>query len=135
MSRRGWNILTIAFVCGALAAITAPTTARAAGPVSDELGVVTIPKGAPITIGGMWVLSGADTALGTDSKRGAEIAFKDAGNKILGHPIKFTLEDDQCNAEGGLAAATKLASVPNIVAVLGSACSSVCTPAKHCALA
>ena len=103
--------------------------AATAGPVTDELGVVAIPKGAPITVGGMWVLSGADTALGTDSKRGAEIAFKDAGNKILGHPIKFTLEDDQCNAEGGLAAATKLASIPNIVGVLGSACSSVCTPA------
>jgi branched-chain amino acid transport system substrate-binding protein len=126
MSR--WNILTIAFIGGALAAITAPTVTQAAPP-KDELGVVTIQKGAPIVVGGMWVISGADTALGTDSKRGAEIAFKNAGNKILGHPIKFQVEDDQCNSEGGLAAATKLASVPNIVAVLGSACSSVCTPA------
>jgi len=111
-----------------LAAITAPPVTQAAPP-KDDLGVITIPKGAPITIGGMWVISGADTALGTDSKRGAEIAFKNAGNKILGHPIKFTVEDDQCNSEGGLAAATKLASIPNIVGVLGSACSSVCTPA------
>jgi len=128
MSRRGWNILTIAFI-GALAAISAPAGTQAASPVKDELGVVTIPKGAPIVVGGMWVISGADTALGTDSKRGAEIAFKNAGNKILGHPIKFTVEDDQCNSEGGLAAATKLAANPAMVAVLGSACSSVCTPA------
>ena len=128
MSRRNWSILTIAFVCGALAAIAVPTVTRAAAP-KDELGVVTIPKGAPIVVGGMWVISGADTALGTDSKRGAEIAFKDAGNKILGHPIKFLVEDDQCNSEGGLAAATKLAANPAMVAVLGSACSSVCTPA------
>ena len=129
MSRRSWNIFAFSFLGVLLAAIAAPTGAQAAGAVKDELGVVTIPKGAPIVIGGMWVISGADTALGTDSKRGAEIAFKNAGNKIVGHPIKFVVEDDQCNAEGGQAAATKLASVPNIVAVLGSACSSVCTPA------
>src|SRR5260370_42318966 len=110
MSQRGWSILTIGFLGGLVAAITVPTMAQAASPVKDELGVVTIPKGAPIVVGGMWVISGADTALGTDSKRGAEIAFKNAGNKILGHPIKFTVEDDQCNAEGGLAAATKLAA-------------------------
>jgi branched-chain amino acid transport system substrate-binding protein len=128
MSQRSRSTLTIALVCGALAAIAVPTVTRAAAP-KDELGVVTIPKGAPIVVGGMWVISGADTALGTDSKRGAEIAFKDAGNKILGHPIKFLVEDDQCNSEGGLAAATKLAANPAMVAVLGSACSSVCTPA------
>src|ERR1700741_3853309 len=80
-------------------------------------------------LGGMWVLSGSHTALGTDSKRGAEIAFKEVGNKILGHSIKFTVEDDLCNAEGGPTAATKLASNPSNVAVLGSAFSSVCTPA------
>lgn len=130
MSQRSWNILAFAFLGVLLGAVAAPTGAQAAAaPIKDELGVITIPKGAPIVVGGMWVISGADTALGTDSKRGAEIAFKDLGNKIAGHPIKFTVEDDQCNAEGGQAAATKLASVPNIVAVLGSACSSVCTPA------
>ena len=103
--------------------------AQTAGPVTDEIGVITVAKGAPITIGGMWVLSGADTALGTDSKRGAEIAFANAGRKVVGHGIKFVVEDDQCNAEGGQTAATKLAATPGIVGVLGSACSSVCTPA------
>ena len=44
------------------------------GPVTDEVGVAKIPKGAPIQIGGYWVLSGADAALGTDQKRGAEFA-------------------------------------------------------------
>jgi branched-chain amino acid transport system substrate-binding protein len=129
MAQRIQSILTIALMSTALTAVAIPAMAQTAGPVKDEMGVVTIPKGAPITIGGMWVISGADTALGTDSKRGAEIAFKDAGNKILGHSIKFVVEDDQCNAEGGQAAATKLAANPNMVAVLGSACSSVCTPA------
>jgi branched-chain amino acid transport system substrate-binding protein len=101
--------------------------AQTKGPVTDELGVVEIPKDAPITIGGYWVISGADTALGVDSKRGAEIAFDEINNKIAGHPIQMIVEDGGCNAEGGQTAATKLATVPNIVAVLGPACSSAAT--------
>ena len=92
------------------------------------LGVIRIPKGAPVQIGAYWVLSGPDTALGLDSRRGAEIAIKDYGSKILGHPIKFNVEDDQCNAEGGQTAATKLAANPQTVVVLGPACSSAATP-------
>src|SRR5271166_156652 len=113
----------------ALLAMAHTATAATVGPVTDDLGVVKIAKGAPIQIGGYWVLSGADTSLGLDGKRGAEIAFADIGNKLLGHPIKFTVEDDLCNAEGGQTAATKLASNPQIVIVLGGACSSAATPA------
>ena len=98
------------------------------GPVTDDIGVVRIPKGAPIQIGGMWVISGADTALGLDEQRGVQIAFKDLGGKVLGHPLKLNTEDDQCNAEGGQTAATKLAANPQTVVVLGPACSSVATP-------
>ncbi len=98
------------------------------GPVSDPIGVVRVPKGAPIVIGGYWVLSGADTALGLDEKRGVELAIKDEGDKLLGHPIKLDAEDDTCNAEGGQTAATKLAATPNMVIVLGPACSSAATP-------
>jgi branched-chain amino acid transport system substrate-binding protein len=103
--------------------------AQTLGPVTDDLGVVKIPKGAPIIIGGYWVISGADTAMGIDSKRGAELEFKSLGDKLLGHPIKLTVEDDLCSAEGGQTAATKLASNPQIFIVLGGACSSAATPA------
>jgi branched-chain amino acid transport system substrate-binding protein len=103
--------------------------AQTLGPVTDDIGVVKIPKGAPIQIGGYWVMSGADTAMGIDSKRGAELYFKSAGDKVLGHPIKFTVEDDMCNAEGGQTAATKLAANPQMFVVLGGACSSAATPA------
>ncbi len=99
------------------------------GPVTDPIGVVKIPKGAPIQIGGYWVLSGADTAMGVDSRRGAELAFRNIGDKLLGHPIKFSVEDDLCNAEGGQTAATKLAANQQILIVLGGACSSAATPA------
>jgi branched-chain amino acid transport system substrate-binding protein len=106
-----------------------PLHAATLGPVTDPIGVVRIPKGAPIQIGAYWVMSGADTSMGIDSKRGAELAFKSIGDRLLGHPIKFTVEDDQCNAEGGQTAATKLAANPQILIVLGGACSSAATPA------
>ncbi len=116
----------------AVAACTLPlswTSAETKGPVTDDLGVIELPAGAPITIGGYWVLSGPDTALGVDSKRGVEIAIDDIGGQILGRPIQFIAEDDGCNAEGGQTAGTKLSTIPNIVAVLGSACSSAATTA------
>ena len=72
--------------------------AETKGPVTDELGVVEIPKDAPITIGGYWVISGPDTALGVDSKRGAVIAFDEINNTIAGHQIQMVVEDDSCNA-------------------------------------
>jgi branched-chain amino acid transport system substrate-binding protein len=131
--------MIVAFVCrlavqavvaGVCLLTTYPTRAgETLGPVTDPIGVIKIPARAPIQIGGYWVLSGADTALGLDSKRGAEIAIADIGDKLLGHPIKLNVEDDLCSAEGGQTAATKLASNPQTVAVLGGACSSAATPA------
>ncbi len=119
-----------AFAAAALVASLsmAATAAETKGPVTDEIGVVEIPKDAPIVIGGYWVISGPDTALGLDSKRGVEIAFDEINNTIVGHPIQFVVEDDGCNAEGGQTAATKLSAVPGIVAVIGPACSSAATP-------
>jgi branched-chain amino acid transport system substrate-binding protein len=70
------------------------------------------------------VLSGPDLALGLDASRGAEIAFDDRKNLLLGHPIKYLPEDAGCSVEGGQAAATRIASNKNIVAVIGPACSS-----------
>lgn len=111
-----------------LLAIAHAASAATVGPVTDPLGVIRIAKGAPIQIGAYWVLSGADTALGLDEKRGVEIAFKDLGGKVQGHPLKLNAEDDGCNAEGGQTAATKLAANPQTVIVLGPACSSAATP-------
>jgi branched-chain amino acid transport system substrate-binding protein len=122
--------LGLANVCAAagLVAIAHAASAATVGPVTDPIGVIRIAKGAPIQIGAYWVLSGADTALGQDEKRGVEIAFKDVGGKVLGHPLKLNAEDDGCNAEGGQTAATKLAANPQTAVVLGPACSSAATP-------
>ncbi|MDH3474379.1 MAG: branched-chain amino acid ABC transporter substrate-binding protein [Rhodospirillales bacterium] len=105
-----------------------PAGAETLGPVTDDIGVVKIPKGAPIVIGGYWTLSGPDTALGLDQKRAVEVAFDDRNNEVAGHPIRFIAEDGQCNAEGGQTAATKLASNQQMVVVVGPDCSSSATP-------
>jgi len=119
------SCLALGVVLGSIAVAQAAETK---GPVTDDVGVFVIPKGAPIQIGGYWVLSGADTALGLDQKRAVEIAIKDHGSKLVGHPVKFNVEDSLCNAEGGQTAATKLAANPNTVIVIGPSCSSEATP-------
>lgn len=121
--------LAVAAILGVGAITSTPAHAVKVGPVDDPLGVVKIAKGQPIVVGGYWVLSGADTALGLDSKRAVEVYFQQVKNQLVGHPIKFTVEDDLCSAEGGQTAGTKLAANQQIVAVLGGACSSAATAA------
>jgi branched-chain amino acid transport system substrate-binding protein len=70
------------------------------------------------------VVAGEDASLGIDSRRGIEIALDDVGGVLLGHPIRLIGEDSGCTAEGGAAAATRLAANGAIVAAIGSSCSS-----------
>ena len=132
------RVLTIFIVLAAvitLAAAPALAQQKKAEPAkkaefkyTDPMGVVKIKKGDPIHIACWMVVAGPDASLGTDTKRGVEIAVGDVGGKVLGHPIKITTQDTGCNAEGGQAAATKLASDPTIVAAVGSNCSSEAKP-------
>ena len=92
--------------------------------VTDPIGVVKLRPGEPIHIGYWFVISGPNTSLGTDTVRGMEIASDEFGGEIKGHPIKISGQDTGCGAEGGQAAATKLAADPSIVAAIGSNCSS-----------
>jgi branched-chain amino acid transport system substrate-binding protein len=98
------------------------------GPVNDPIGVVKVGPGEPITIAYWLVTSGSDGSLGTDSKRGIEIAIDDVKGKLLGHDIKLIGEDSGCNAEGGQTAATKLAANAAVVVAIGSSCSSEAVP-------
>jgi branched-chain amino acid transport system substrate-binding protein len=93
-----------------------------------KLGVVKIKADEPIHVASWMVIAGPDASLGTDTRRGVEIAAADKGGKLLGHPIKLTFQDTGCNAEGGQAAATKLAADPTILAAIGSNCSSEAKP-------
>ena len=90
---------------------------------TDELGCVTIGPTDPVHLAFWGVLSGANTSLGEDSKRGVEIAIADAGGKWQGHDFLLTSEDGLCTPEGGATAASKLATDTSIVALVGSSCS------------
>jgi ABC-type transport system substrate-binding protein/ABC-type branched-subunit amino acid transport system substrate-binding protein len=90
---------------------------------TDAIGCMEIAPGDPIRIAYMFVVSGSDESLGIDTKRGVEMAIDDTP-ELLGHPIELIGEDSQCNAEGGQAAAQKLAADPTVVAVIGTNCSS-----------
>jgi branched-chain amino acid transport system substrate-binding protein len=94
----------------------------------DPIGVIKIKPGEPIHIACWLVIAGPDAALGTDAKRGVEIAIDDKGGKLLGYSIKLSAQDTGCNAEGGQAAATKVAADPTIIAAVGSSCSSEARP-------
>ncbi|MDI6755919.1 MAG: branched-chain amino acid ABC transporter substrate-binding protein, partial [Thermodesulfobacteriota bacterium] len=103
-------------------------TKKEAFKYEDKIGVVKIKKGESVHIAAWMVVAGADASLGTDTKRGVELAIEDKGGKIAGFPVKLSVQDTGCNAEGGQAAATKLAADPTVVAAIGSNCSSEARP-------
>ncbi|MEN9934203.1 MAG: hypothetical protein RLZZ387_782 [Chloroflexota bacterium] len=102
----------------------AATEAAAGGAPEDEIGVVEIAPGDPLVLAYAMVTNGANASLGEDARRGVEIALDDVNNEVLGTPIELIGEDTGCSAEGGQAAATKLASNTQIVAIVGTSCSS-----------
>ena len=114
----------LAMTCLAATMLSGLACAETLGPVTDDIGVVKIAKGQPILIGGLLVLSGPDLALGVDANRGAEIAFADHKDTLVGHPIRYLPEDGQCSVEGGQTAATRIAANKQIVGVIGTSCSS-----------
>ena len=101
-----------------------PTAPPPAFLCADAIGCVDVAPGDPIHIAWALTVSGATAALGKDSKGAIEIAIDDRGGELLGHPIDLTGEDSLCNAEGGMAAGTRLAADPTIVGIIGTNCSS-----------
>ena len=122
MSKKVAPLMGLLVIAGLLLAACQP----AAQPYTctDAIGCVDIAPGEPVHIAWAMVVSGGDSTLGIDSRRGVEIAVEDKGGEILGHPIELTGEDTGCNAEGGQAAAQKLVADPTIVAIIGTSCSS-----------
>jgi branched-chain amino acid transport system substrate-binding protein len=111
-----------------LVAVSVSAQTKEAFKYEDKIGVVKIKKGESVHLAAWMVVAGADASLGTDTKRGVELAIEDKGGKIAGFPVKLSVQDTGCNAEGGQAAATKLAADPTIVAAIGSNCSSEARP-------
>ena len=96
---------------------------------TDAIGCAEIAPDEPVHIAYMLTISGATAFLGEDSKGAVEIAIDDRGGELLGHPIQLSGEDSLCSAEGGQTAATKVASDPSILGVIGTDCSSAATAA------
>ncbi len=95
----------------------------------DELGCVVIGPDEPVHIAYMLTISGATSFLGEDSLGGIQIAIEDRGGELLGHEIELTGEDSLCNAEGGQAAAQRIAADETVLGVIGTSCSSAGTAA------
>src|SRR3989442_15598566 len=119
--------LTVALLLAVGAYFVPAVPAATLGPGADPVGVVKVNKGQPVTIAYWLVGAGPDASLGVDSRRGIEIAADDKQTD-LGFPSKLIGEDSGCNAEGGVTAATKIASNQNVVAAIVSSCSSEAVP-------
>jgi len=98
---------------------------------ADQFGCVVYKPGEPIKLGTLLAISGDVAFLGTDSQHGAQLALDNLdGNmdgklgQTLGHNWTMVNEDDLCSKDGGQAGGTKLASEPNLLAVIGTSCSS-----------
>ncbi|MGH8925171.1 MAG: branched-chain amino acid ABC transporter substrate-binding protein [Acidimicrobiia bacterium] len=99
---------------------------------ADEFGCVTVAAGEPIKLGTLMVITGENQTLGLDSQYGAELAvdywgdnaFDGTVGQVLGHDIELVNEDEGCSAEGGTAGAQRLVTDTQIVAVIGTSCSS-----------
>ena len=122
-------------------ASTAPSGAQSAAPSgaggsaaevceADEFDCVQVAEGDPIVIGTALVITGPDASLGLDSQYGSQVAVNLRG-QVLGRDVELNNQDDGCTADGGTSAANLLRSIEEIVAVIGTSCSSAGVPAAQ----
>jgi branched-chain amino acid transport system substrate-binding protein len=95
-----------------------------------EFGCVEVGPDEPIKLGTLLVISGPNSSLGLDSQYGVQIAADMYGD-VKGHQIELENQDEGCAAEGGQTGAQALVSDPEIVAVIGTSCSSAGIPAAE----
>ena len=91
---------------------------------TDAIGCVNIASGEPVKLGVLQAISGKVASLGIEQIRGIELAMGKRDNQLLGHPIELEIEDTGCSEEGGANAALRIVSDPQIVAIIGTSCSS-----------
>ena len=89
----------------------------------DELGCVEVGPDDPIVIAAMLSLSGATSFYGEDSLGGIELAILGRDGMLLGRDVTVVEEDSLCSAEGGQAAAQRVAADESIVGIIGTTCS------------
>lgn len=97
---------------------------------ADEFGCVEVAEGDPIVLGTALVITGPDASLGLDSQYGSQVAVNLRG-QVMGRDVELNNQDDGCSADGGTSAANLLRSITEIVAVIGTSCSSAGVPAAQ----
>ncbi|MCI0544554.1 MAG: branched-chain amino acid ABC transporter substrate-binding protein [Actinobacteria bacterium] len=131
--KRNLGFLALLAVLSLVIAACAPGEAETPAECeADEFGCVEVAGGEAIKIGSLLVITGPNSSLGLDSQYGVELAldywgadeFDGEPGELLGHPLELVAEDDGCSAEGGTAGANSLAADEQVVAVIGTSCSS-----------
>ena len=82
--------------------------------------VISLGPGDPIRLG---YLLAENYDLGTDSRRGIEVAIADAGTELLGHPIELIGFNTQCNKLAAQRGAERLVAGSDVLGVIGTSCS------------
>jgi branched-chain amino acid transport system substrate-binding protein len=118
MKRKRSVVLTGALLAGALA-LSACGTNRSEGTGSESS--CDTSRGT-LVVGLIAPLSGGLSAIGLGMRNSAELAIKQANSNcaVPGYKLAFQPEDDQSTPQVGAQAATKLASDPNVAAVIGT---------------
>jgi branched-chain amino acid transport system substrate-binding protein len=117
--KRFWLLLAVLAV---LAIGIAP--AVMAQDCDDALGCVVVGADDPIVIATMFTTSGPTASLGLDSLGGVQLAILARDGMLLDHEVVTVDEDTLCSAEGGQAAAQRIAADPTILGIIGTSCSS-----------
>ena len=113
--------LRLLLLLAMLLALGAP--ALADGHCMDELGCVEVGPDDPIVIASILAMSGPASFYGADSLGGIELAIIGRDGMLLGRDIEVVEEDSYCAAEGGQAAAQRVAADESIAGVIGTTCS------------
>jgi branched-chain amino acid transport system substrate-binding protein len=121
---RKHSVKSAAIVGSALLVLAACSTNKQEG--SGDGGSCDTSKGT-LTVGVVAPLSGNLSALGLGIKQSAELAVDEANKKctVKGYKLAVSAQDDEANPAKGGQAATKLATDPNVVGVVGTLNSSV----------
>lgn len=116
---RKHHVLRLALLVALLVLAVSPVYGQ-----SDETQVV-VPAGETIKLGLISDLTGPIAQMGLDIQQAAEIAVadKNAAGGIQGFQVELVVEDDRCDAKEGTTVASRLASNPDIAAVVGPICS------------
>ena len=116
--KRSFLLLT---VLSLLLALSVPAIADSH--CMDELGCVEVGPDEPIVIASILAMSGPASFYGADSLGGIELAILGRDGMLLGRDVEVVEEDSHCAAEGGQAAAQRVAADETIVGVIGTTCS------------